>query len=108
MKKVYKAKLFCIKIVGKQHLSSKSMVKFLSFSSRILTMEISIEEEDIIEYKVTLEDCKVASNNPWEVEQLEDFLFFCCPECDERSPTKDIFIEHAINDHPLVIKKFKL
>ena len=22
--------------------------------------------------------------NPWSVENIEDFLYFCCPECNER------------------------
>ena len=36
---------------------------------------------------------------PWEA---EDFLFFCCPECDEKSKKKEEFISHAythIFDH---------
>jgi hypothetical protein len=40
--------------------------------------------------------------NPWAVEQLEDFLFFCCPECPDRSSTKAIFINHALMEHPNV------
>ena len=40
--------------------------------------------------------------NPWNVIQLEEFLFFCCPECDDRSPTKAIFINHALVEHPRV------
>jgi hypothetical protein len=40
--------------------------------------------------------------NPWMVEQLEDFLFFCCPECDEKCRTKDIFLQHALCHHPSV------
>ena len=40
--------------------------------------------------------------NPWMVEQLEDFLFFCCPECDEKCRTKDIFLQHALCHHPNV------
>jgi hypothetical protein len=39
--------------------------------------------------------------NPWAVEQLEDFLFFCCPECPDRIPTKETFIEHALSNHSL-------
>jgi hypothetical protein len=39
-------------------------------------------------------------HNPWAVEQLEDFLFFCCPECPDRSPSKETFINHALVEHP--------
>ena len=38
--------------------------------------------------------------NPWIVNTLEEFLFYCCPECDERNQSKDLFIEHALNFHP--------
>ena len=40
--------------------------------------------------------------NPWDVHELEEFLFFCCPECDDRSPTKASFINHALIQHPRV------
>ena len=40
--------------------------------------------------------------NPWEVESLEDFLYFCCPECNEKSQSKDHFISHAWSTHPKV------
>ena len=38
--------------------------------------------------------------NPWNVTGLDDFLFYCCPECDKRTVTKSDFIEHALNNHP--------
>ena len=38
--------------------------------------------------------------NPWVVAHLEEFLFFCCPECDEKSQSKEYFLEHAIGHHP--------
>ena len=38
--------------------------------------------------------------NPWAVEQIEDFLYFCCPECDTKNKSKDSFLEHALNQHP--------
>ena len=34
-------------------------------------------------------------SNPWKVTSLDDFLFYCCPECDDRSGTKTDFIQHA-------------
>jgi hypothetical protein len=42
-------------------------------------------------------------NNPWAVKQLDDFLFFCCPECPDKTPTKLNFINHALINHPKVI-----
>ena len=37
--------------------------------------------------------------NPWGVESLDDFLFFCCPECDYRNGSKSSFIKHALINH---------
>ena len=40
------------------------------------------------------------SYNPWFVENLEEFLYFCCPECNERSQSEDLFLAHALENHP--------
>ena len=37
---------------------------------------------------------------PWNVESLEDFLYYCCPECDEKSQSRDGFLCHALAYHP--------
>ena len=39
-------------------------------------------------------------NSPWNVESLEDFLYYCCPECPDRNQSRDDFIQHAIITHP--------
>ena len=39
--------------------------------------------------------------NPWNVDTLEKFLFFCCPECDLKDHSKENFVKHALNHHPL-------
>ena len=39
-------------------------------------------------------------NNPWAVRELEEFLYFCCPECDERNQSKEFFLQHALEKHP--------
>ena len=38
--------------------------------------------------------------NPWAIHNVEDFLYFCCPECEEKNQSKDLFIKHAIDEHP--------
>ena len=48
----------------------------------------------------TFEDDKEI--NPWDVSNLEEFLFFCCPECDSKHPSKSSFINHALIEHPKV------
>ena len=38
--------------------------------------------------------------NPWKVESIDQFLYYCCPECDIKQKTKSDFIIHAIDAHP--------
>ena len=40
------------------------------------------------------------SQNPWEVSNLECFLFYCCPECDYKSQNVTGFECHANEFHP--------
>ena len=43
--------------------------------------------------------------NPWTVGSLEHFLYYCCPECHHlKFTSRKIFLQHAINQHPLVQK----
>ena len=37
--------------------------------------------------------------NPWNVKSLEDFLYYCCPQCDHKNITKSAFIKHAVVNH---------
>ena len=43
---------------------------------------------------------KYHESNPWEVKNLEEFLYYCCPECEVKNHTKEIFLQHAIEQHP--------
>ena len=36
----------------------------------------------------------------WDVKSLEDFLYYCCPECNERKQSRESFLFHALNQHP--------
>ena len=38
--------------------------------------------------------------NPWAVRNLNEFLFFCCPECDVKKKDMDDFLLHALTCHP--------
>ena len=38
--------------------------------------------------------------DPWNVDTLEEFLYYCCPECKERIQRKEDFIKHALEEHP--------
>ena len=45
-------------------------------------------------------------NNPWIVEELEEFLYYCCPQCDfkEQFDQREQFVEHALRCHPMARK----
>jgi hypothetical protein len=45
-------------------------------------------------------------NNPWNVESLQAFLCLKCPQCVFNTKEKDIFENHAIENHPLSIVLF--
>ena len=38
-------------------------------------------------------------DNPWNVEDLDDFLYYCCPECDLKDRSKIQFLQHALEEH---------
>ena len=42
--------------------------------------------------------------NPWSATTLEEFQFYCCPECDIRDHSRESFVKHALKKHPLSIK----
>ena len=45
---------------------------------------------------------KEENYNPWSsARKWEEFLYFCCPECNEKSQSKETFIKHALSVHPM-------
>ena len=48
--------------------------------------------------------------NPWDVQSVEDFRLYCCPECSTRNVHKSDFIRHAVTFHPnsnIIIEKLE-
>ena len=41
------------------------------------------------------------TENPWQVDSIQEFLCFKCPECKFDSKEDAVFEEHAIENHPL-------
>lgn len=41
--------------------------------------------------------------NPWTVDSIYDFSYFCCPECETKCSNKQDFVNHAFNTHPHAI-----
>ena len=48
---------------------------------------------------------EVKKGNPWDVYSIFEFNFFCCPECDCKTQSKQDFINHASTLHPWVSVK---
>ena len=40
------------------------------------------------------------TDNPWSVNKLEEFLHYCCPECEHKYQSKETFVLHAFEKHP--------
>ena len=40
-------------------------------------------------------------NNPWDVPNIQEFLFYNCPECDVRVKDSEVFVQHALDNHKL-------
>ena len=50
---------------------------------------------------------KIQFANPWSCQSLFDYLYFCCPECNQKWQIKQDFVNHAINDHPISLNFLK-
>ena len=50
-------------------------------------------------HQAFIQFCKMGDQNPWVVENIEAFNFYCCPECDFQSKVGDYFKRHAIESH---------
>ena len=46
--------------------------------------------------QVTMADMNL---HPWNVATLEEFLYYCCPECDLKVKDPDFFYAHAVQNH---------
>jgi hypothetical protein len=60
------------------------------------------EDEPWLERSEPSDKEDISSNNPWAVDTIEEFHFYCCPECDERYHSAKQFKEHASYKHPKV------
>ena len=61
-----------------------------------------------IKTKMTEKDELDLKHNPWSVTNIDEFLYFCCPECDNKTQSRALFINHAYLHHPRVNNHFLL
>ena len=38
--------------------------------------------------------------SPWAINNMEELLYYCCPECDVIESSKEKFVKHALDCHP--------
>ena len=50
---------------------------------------------------------EMTTDNPWQVESIQDFSFLKCPECIFDTKTEDTFRKHATDNHPLSLVLFQ-
>ena len=60
---------------------------------------LAVKNEPISDPSIEFENN--LENNPWNVESLQAFLCLKCPECVFDTKEKDIFQNHAMENHPL-------
>ena len=44
--------------------------------------------------------------NPWQVDNIQEFYFLKCPECDFMHKDESDFQNHAVENHPLSVTFF--
>ena len=56
-----------------------------------------LEDED----EKVLNSSNNDDNNSWCVSTIEDFLHYCCPDCDVKIREQENFVRHALSAHPV-------
>ena len=76
------------------HPQSQSFIEFLENNTS--NTAIVKTEEYVENLPFEVED----KFNPWYVKSLEEFHFYCCPECPSKNVNKTDFIKHVVTAHP--------
>ena len=51
--------------------------------------------------RIKLENPWDVSSNPWDVSNIQEFLYFNCPECDTKVKDSEVFLKHCFDNHEL-------
>ena len=43
----------------------------------------------------------IKQENPWLVPNIDEFLYYCCPECDIKTKEPGELFDHAVQQHQL-------
>ena len=66
-----------------------------------ITCDMLISKLSVLGKMATNMNIKEENDNPWDVTNIAEFLYYCCPECDTKVKTTHAFLEHAINAHQI-------
>ena len=72
---------------------------FQNDKQELKTKGFKLSETMII--KPDISRLKRKINNPWNVNDVSDFLKYCCPECDFTDQNLPQFTDHALENHVL-------
>ena len=64
-------------------------------TERQLLPEDNVLAKPVEEVVFKEEDKSVKQVNPWGIENLEEFLYYCCPECPNKFKESESFLDHA-------------
>ena len=76
---------------------------FVLFSEKVIcNKDINQKVDELFNQSWSESLNTMKEENPWDISSMFDLAYFCCPECDCKSQSKQDFIIHASNDHPWV------
>ena len=50
----------------------------------------------------------VIETSPWCVTNLDELMYYCCPQCDKKDKNKNSFLKHAFDEHPEAKKHLEM
>ena len=67
---------------------------------QLLPEELSAPAKPVEQVVIKEEAKRAKQVNPWSMENIEEFLFYCCPKCDHKYKAPQSFLDHALLSHP--------
>ena len=63
-------------------------------------LQLLLPDKPVPEHILVKQEAKTPKQMiPWGAENLDEFLFYCCPECDDKFKESQSFLDHAMHNH---------
>ena len=72
--------------------------KYLDVHEGSKYLEVEDDEKVVLNSSSNNDD---DNNNSWCVSTIEEFLHYCCPDCDVKIREQENFVRHALSEHPV-------